>query len=474
MRLPDLLKLPPCLLLLITSRATSCLALSDQSTNTTIHSPSTTSNEGYGEFDPASQYAVWPSKPLGLRKMSTDPGEKFFMEYWSAEDLDHNAPELWSNLTSGDYVLPLRMHSFSLSPHPLAFPRALKRLFHVDGIQERDHKCLPDTFACTNITRPNSCCQNGSRCEIIPDTGHGDVGCCPSGETCTGQLTSCPPGYQTCSNDDGGGCCSPGSSCDDVGCISYVTTVVVLNPTTSIISSPSSTATVTTTRTVYIAPSGSTTTLVPTTASSAGETTTSDGSNQLPATTTVYTTVTVHPTTTVPVIASASKLSTSGPASSVSISSVSSVPSTASSASFLPPVKGTTATTKTNNPASSTVLGCPTGFYACEAYYQGGCCRTGRDCQSTSCPAYSSVTPVSRNSVTVVEPSGCPDGWFSCAATNGGQCCPSGHLCGASCTPTGTASGTVAKLPLSSDGSRCWQSSLRFLLSVALVGLVLR
>ena len=386
------------------------------------------------------------------------------------EDLADSHMEQWTNHSMAMFASPIRVHSVSSSPQSIALRRALRSLLYVGDIQRRNHQCMPDTFACTSIGRPNSCCQDGSRCEKITDTGHGDVGCCPDNETCTGELSGCPTGFESCSNSDGGGCCSPGSSCDGVGCISYVTTVVAVNPSTSTGGPTSSTATVTTTRTVYVAPSGTTTTIIPAIASSAGETISSDASNTLPVTSTVYTTVIIHPTSTVPTKSSASGSSASVKStSSISLSRVSSEPSTVSSASFVPPVKGTTATTRTRSQSSLISMGCPTGFYACDAYYLGGCCRTGRDCQSTSCPVISSVTPVLTNGVTVVEPTGCPAGWFTCAATDGGQCCPSGHVCGVSCTPTGTASGTIAKYRPASDGSRWQQSSLRFVLSMALV-----
>ncbi|PBP21975.1 hypothetical protein BUE80_DR007280, partial [Diplocarpon rosae] len=58
--------------------------------------------------------------------------------------------------------------------------------------------------------------------------------------------------------------------------------------------------------------------------------------------------------------------------------------------------------TTPSNPGPTT---CPTGFYACEAYYEGGCCRTGRDCQKTSCPPTSSTTIIN-SGVTIVVPVG--------------------------------------------------------------------
>ncbi|KAK6583053.1 hypothetical protein PZA11_004129 [Diplocarpon coronariae] len=97
---------------------------------------------------------------------------------------------------------------------------------------------------------------------------------------------------------------------------------------------------------------------------------------------------------------------------------------------------------------------CPTGFYACEAYYEGGCCRTGRDCQKTSCPPTSSTTiinggvtivvPVDSAAVVATPTGNCAQGWETCAASLGGNCCPSGWGCGtASCSSADASSTNV-------------------------------
>jgi len=133
---------------------------------------------------------------------------------------------------------------------------------------------------------------------------------------------------------------------------------------------------------------------------------------------------------------------------------------TTTTANGIMPIRPTTASTSVfvfpTTAASSQpqdIGACPTGFYACSAYYRGGCCRTGRDCQTTNCPATSSTTLIS-NGLTVVVPVGsaaalnsptgvCATGWSSCAASLGGNCCPTGYECGtASCSslsPTQTA-----------------------------------
>ncbi|KAF7527883.1 hypothetical protein PCG10_001816, partial [Penicillium crustosum] len=118
--------------------------------------------------------------------------------------------------------------------------------------------------------------------------------------------------------------------------------------------------------------------------------------------------------------------------------------------SLAPPARPTNLSTVTSNTRGSDV--CPTGFYACSAVYQGGCCRTGRDCDTTSCPTTSSTTIIS-DGVTIVAPvatttqhSGgnrCAQGWFHCADTVGGGCCPMGFACGASCTARDISFGTT-------------------------------
>jgi hypothetical protein len=116
------------------------------------------------------------------------------------------------------------------------------------------------------------------------------------------------------------------------------------------------------------------------------------------------------------------------------------------------------------------VTGCPTGFYACSAYYLGGCCQTGRNCDTTSCPPASvSTTLVSGSTLTIVAPSGsgitapasvltgsCAQGWATCSADLGGGCCPSGYQCGeVSCAAVATGGGgsNVGKMPPNAAGA---------------------
>lgn len=138
--------------------------------------------------------------------------------------------------------------------------------------------------------------------------------------------------------------------------------------------------------------------------------------------------------------------------------STSSTTRTETTDSLVPPARPTSLST-TSRATTSRVDVCPTGFYACSAVYHGGCCQTGRDCDTTSCPTTSSTTFTS-NGETIVVPvttgsshstGKCARGWFSCADTAGGGCCPVGFACGTSCTAT-AARTTVAKEQAMSGG----------------------
>lgn len=135
------------------------------------------------------------------------------------------------------------------------------------------------------------------------------------------------------------------------------------------------------------------------------------------------------------------------PSSSCTVTAT--VPTATASAPFRP----TSASDVTQSTTTAPIVtggSCPTGFYACSAVYAGGCCRTGRDCATTNCPATASATIVS-SGITLVVPlvgaatstasGSCANGWSSCAASLGGSCCPSGWDCGTeSCTSAGATS----------------------------------
>lgn len=407
----------------------------------------------------------------GIRKLSDDPGEKFYLDYWAFEE--EEASDNWERWRCTNATLftsfdqPVRVHAAQQSP------RLLARYVPLPGwhlFEKRDFQCPSGTSACTSINRPNSCCAAGSTCQLVQDTGLGDVGCCPDGEVCANSLSTCEAGYSSCPNNPGGGCCIPGYACYDVGCIQTSTATVLTHPTPS-----------TTTVTSYttITPSLSS---APTTATSTITTSTSTHSTSTvaPEVSTVTKTVTVTSTQKVLTCSTGYQ---SCPASlgggccpTDRQCGSANCPASTTSATPAPPVRPTSLTQETTTTAtterssgphstsststSPTVSGCPTGFYACSAYYQGGCCQIGRDCDTTSCPTSASTTLVDNGSRTIVAPTGsgitapgtallgnCANGWATCAPDLGGGCCPSGYQCGiTTCAATASGGQGVGKM----------------------------
>lgn len=187
---------------------------------------------------------------VGVRKMSDDEGEKFFLDYWyfadepdeielgdvtehgrrsddiedlvrpglSWKDVD-KASALWAN---GSAFLPFRP-PFPLHGDEQIVPlRLLRRYLRASGVLsplvKRGFQCPAGTHSCSSINRPNSCCGTGETCQLVEDTGLGDVGCCPQGHSCSGGVTACEKGYSSCPSNLGGGCCIPGYKCVEDGC----------------------------------------------------------------------------------------------------------------------------------------------------------------------------------------------------------------------------------------------------------------
>ncbi|KUM61942.1 hypothetical protein ACN42_g5183 [Penicillium freii] len=341
-----------------------------------------------------SQLAAGPA--LGVKKMSEDEGEKFFLDYWSFGD-DSSRGNISARYPSDeDGFSPARFvaQSYPFGPAYSLGSDGDSQFLHRENndganglFEKRDFKCPTGTTACVSIGRSDRCCGSGETCEIVADTGHGNVGCCPSWKTCSGMIGSCQSGYTACPHDLGGGCCIPGYDCVEGGC-AYITVITVSVHSTVVLS------TVTYSTKPQDTTSTSTSCSSSTTSPHNSKSTTNDG--------------------------------------------------------LAPPARPTNLSTVTSATRGSDV--CPTGFYACSAVYQGGCCRTGRDCDTTSCPTTSSTTILS-DGVTIVAPvattmshSGgnrCAQGWFHCADTVGGGCCPMGFACGASCTARDIAFGTT-------------------------------
>ncbi len=211
--------------------------------------------------------------PGGVRKMSGDEGEKFYMEYWQFgfqeegaqqpmmlgseqqkndddEDKDLHArtehlrsrsmddqqqeQELQQSETTAingsmsfppqafhppfllhtdEQEVPLgRLHSKRDLSYLLS-PRAWKSHLH-----KRAFQCPAGTNDCSSIGRPTSCCAQGETCQLVPDSGLGDVGCCSARQGCSGPVRNCEAGYTSCPGDIGGGCCIPNYVCVSMGC----------------------------------------------------------------------------------------------------------------------------------------------------------------------------------------------------------------------------------------------------------------
>lgn len=184
-------------------------------------------------------------KPVGLHKMSSDPGEMFFPEYWRFDDDDNDktrslavakrAPISSLSEHSGDRDDLGKWRNNATLLHTLQAPilihgvqqiesrsiiRRLPRIHHAlfSILNSRDFKCPDNTFSCISINRAYSCCTVGDSCQLIAQSSLGDVGCCAEGQTCSQQLSGCQDGYTSCPGDSGGGCCIPGYECIGVGC----------------------------------------------------------------------------------------------------------------------------------------------------------------------------------------------------------------------------------------------------------------
>ncbi|KIN05640.1 hypothetical protein OIDMADRAFT_141358 [Oidiodendron maius Zn] len=430
-----LLSLPASILFLITAH--TAIALRND------RLPSSFSDAARRLAEPADQRNVearneqtpLSREPVGVMKMSDDPSQKFYLHYWQYEedlpqsntsdvpparplrirDAEEEAILMANASAVISYRTPFALHTKeNLALHHLEargrIPSRGAAAAALSALQKRQFECPTGTNDCTSIGYPNSCCATNETCFQIQDTGLGPVGCCPDGDNCGGTISGCNSPNTPCAENssadyEGGGCCIPGFVCAGIGCI------------------PSSSAS-------------------------------SEGTAQ---TSTVV--VTVTPSTS----------STTTSTSTTTTSSQASVVTITQTATGNAPARLTGSTSISSTPVTTEPAGsCPTGFYACEAYNAGGCCRTGRNCDTTDCPPTSSTTIVS-GSETIVVPVGpaatlytptgnCASGWSSCAASLGGNCCLSGWQCGtASCTSISATSTAVGEKEAPSMGVRSVQ-----------------
>ncbi|KAI1344827.1 hypothetical protein F5Y15DRAFT_363736 [Xylariaceae sp. FL0016] len=388
-------------------------------------------------------------QPIAIKKMSPDDGEKFLPDYyafapddapWSGREaplvarhalLTPDEEDLLAANSSAILAFRpplLRHYDYTHQPASKRTPGdagegirfyrqardALSRL------QGRAFACPDDTHACTNIDQPNYCCTSGTECFVVSGSAEsGNVGCCPEGQNCGGSVGDCSSDSTACPAAVGGGCCIPGFVCASVGCVASTVSVITQTTTSStVLSSPT------------------------------------------PMTSIVTVIITVTP--------SASTDTSTSTQTSTTQNSATSTATTTTTGGGIPPVRPTSASPSSSSSSSSTGSYCPTGFYACLASAGGGCCQTGRDCATTSCPPVESTTLVSSGETIVVpvtdataaastSSATCASGWFLCGEDAGpvAGCCPSGYACGtASCTlSAATATATVQK-ELPSGGRR--------------------
>ncbi|KAI1631731.1 hypothetical protein F4809DRAFT_657432 [Biscogniauxia mediterranea] len=400
--------------------------------------------------------------PTAIKKMSLDEGEKFMPEYYAfapepsfAEaQSSPDSSTFWARslaLTPEEEAL-LALNSSATIRYRPPFPRHYdyRRAVGADAdadvssggrrflyrrardalarLQGRQFSCPDNTASCDNIDQPNYCCVEGTTCFVVTDSPEaGNVGCCPEGQNCGGSVGTCTDDSTACPADVGGGCCVSGFVCAEVGCVaSSVSVITSTTVTSTVVTSPTPTTQVITV-VVTVTPSAT------------------------PATSTVTRTTT---------------------AAGASTSSTGTITTTTTTAAGIPPVRptssGSGSQTSLSSPTTTTITSsptdpgyCPTGFYACLASAGAGCCRTGRDCSTTSCPPPPAMTTYTANGVTVAVPAGdasaasaagpdaaptCAGGWFMCGADAGPVpgCCPDGYVCGtASCTLSAAAAETA-------------------------------
>lgn len=223
-----LLSLPPSLLLLIAANLpTAIVAEPNWPHNLPAHAKYFPQDELLVRRGLSAQEQFASRAPVGVRKMSGDEGEMFFLDYWQFEEAgdELHSPsrrddESWTrsipadttNNTLGELFPPLLLHSNGLDQSTFGLsPRSLFA---------RDFQCPSGTNNCSSIDHPYSCCATGETCVSVADNGIGNVGCCPAGVKCTREVAACDTsaGYKSCPGSTNGGCCIPNFDCDGIGC----------------------------------------------------------------------------------------------------------------------------------------------------------------------------------------------------------------------------------------------------------------
>jgi hypothetical protein len=171
-------------------------------------------------------------KPVGMRQMSDDQDEMFFLDYWlfdeTADGPDHcpirpPGNTFGGNVSSEDTLLPpLLVHSLGEVHQKRGW------LGPYAELAKRDYQCPQGYGNCGTMGAPGLCCPSGQTCVSISNSNSGNVGCCPAGQNCANGVSvgNCDTnaGYQSCSS--GPGCCIPGFSCQSTGC-TYLTASLI-------------------------------------------------------------------------------------------------------------------------------------------------------------------------------------------------------------------------------------------------------
>lgn len=218
MKLQDLLSLPPTIILLYASSIVAESVPTQQwPHNLPDHLKYFPEDEVHVKRGLEVQARLEKERPIGVKKMSGDEGEMFFLDNW----IFASSPQTLHKREEGDELSNITSQATSpLRPHSPLSPNDPYLRFHIrDVLLKRDFKCPSGTSDCSSIGAPNSCCGTSQTCVSIQDTGFGPVGCCNSGQQCQGSIRcDTANGYTSCPNSPNGGCCLPGYSCQDVGC----------------------------------------------------------------------------------------------------------------------------------------------------------------------------------------------------------------------------------------------------------------
>lgn len=217
--------------LLSTPRCLAELHVGQSSGNETFGSENTSQDVSKNDIlrrnaDIEAQFARSPVH--GVKKMEPDPGQKFYLDYWNFVDDSQGRLRERDGSARAEIEEPLHDNTTigsASATNKLIFPKYFpleaslpQQASSGNMLGRRDFKCPTDTSACTSIDRSDRCCSTGDTCEIVKDTGSGDVGCCGQGLTCSGEVGLCPNQYKTCPQSLGGGCCIPGYECVEGGC----------------------------------------------------------------------------------------------------------------------------------------------------------------------------------------------------------------------------------------------------------------